>query len=112
MELLNPDTIESFQELMEPQELKDFLGRAHQELLRSHTLMQKYFADGEWPALRSVAHRLKGSLGSIGCDALYTQLEQIEVRLMQEPPEPPTEAGMVQLRELVEKTAGLLNAAS
>lgn len=112
MDLLNQATVESFQELMEPQELQDFLKRAHQELLRSHDLMQQHFVANEWPALRSVAHRLKGSLGSIGCDALYAALEHIETQLLASPPVPPSSAKMVDLAGLVEKTADQMAAIS
>ncbi len=108
MQLLNPDTVESFQEFMEAQELRDFLDRAQQEMLRSHGLMQQHFAAQEWAALRSVAHRLKGSLGSIGCERLYAQLEQIEQQLLSTPPEPPSAASMSQLQTLVTQTAHVL----
>ena len=110
MDLLNAATLETFQELMEPQELQDFLERARQELLRSHTLMQQHFAACEWPALRAVAHRLKGSLGSIGCDALFATLEQIELALLATPPEPPSAERMRQLAALADQTAGRLGA--
>lgn len=110
MDLLNQTTVESFRELMEPQELQDFLQRAQQELLRSHGLMQQHFTASEWPALRSVAHRLKGSLGSIGCDALCAELERIEMALLASPAIPPSEPQMADLAQLVEKTAAQLGA--
>ena len=110
MDLLNPETVESFQELMEPDELQDFLQRAHQELLRTHGLLQQHFADSEWGALRAAAHRLKGSLGSIGCDALFAELERLEMQLMETPPRLPTAANMVELSDLVGKTAERLAA--
>ena len=47
MELLNPQTLETFRELMDPGELRDFLLRARQELLRSLGQMQAYFAAKE-----------------------------------------------------------------
>ena len=66
MELLNPQTLETFRELMDPGELRDFLQRARQELLRSLGQMQAYFAAKEWDRLKVVAQRLRGTLGFLG----------------------------------------------
>ena len=81
MDVLNPETLETFKDLLEPEELKDFLRRAQQELERSLCLMQQHFTAQEWPSLQASAHRLKGSLGSVGCDALFQALDRLEEQL-------------------------------
>ena len=105
MELLNPQTLETFRELMDPGELRDFLQRARQELLRSLGQMQAYFAAKEWDRLKVVAQRLRGTLGSVGCDALFAFLDQMEAQLRAEPLVILSPAQMQALNTVAQRTA-------
>jgi HPt (histidine-containing phosphotransfer) domain-containing protein len=104
MDMINSDTLETFRDILDPEEFKDFFQRASQELDRSHSLMQAHFAAQEWDALRSVAHRLKGSLGSVGCDVLFSKLEKLEMQLRNEPLQVPLPNQMQIISETAQKT--------
>lgn len=105
MELMNPNTLATFRELMEPDELREFLERVQQEMLRAHAQMQAAHAAEDWHALQKLAHRLKGSLGSVGCDALFTALNQLDTQLQASPIRPPAPAQMAGLSAVVASTA-------
>ncbi len=104
MDMINPDTLEIFRDILDPEEFKDFFQRASQELDRSHSMMQAHFAAQEWDGLRSVAHRLKGSLGSVGCDNLFSKLELLEEQLRKEPIQVPLQNQMQIISEIANKT--------
>lgn len=104
MEMINPDTLETFRDILDPDEFKDFFLRASQELDRSHSLMQAHFAAKEWDGLRSVAHRLKGSLGSVGCDNLFLKLEELEEQLRNEPIQVPLPSHMQAIANVANQT--------
>lgn len=104
MDMINSDTLETFRDILDPEEFKGFFQRASQELDRSHSLMQVHFAAQEWDGLRSVAHRLKGSLGSIGCDILFSKLEKLEEQLRKEPIQVPLPNQMQTISETAHKT--------
>ncbi len=105
MDVLNPETLETFKDLLEPEELQDFLRRAQQELERSVQKMQQHFAAQEWPSLQAAAHRLKGSLGSLGCDALFQALDRLEEQLRAQPSVAPTAAQMQAITDISTQTA-------
>lgn len=108
MNLINNETVATFRDLLEPDEFKDFFLRAQQELERSHQQMQVHFAAQEWQRLKTVAHRLKGSLGSVGCDALFLKLDEIEEQLRQEPVQSPGLTQMQAMSEIAQETQRLL----
>lgn len=112
MDLINNDTVETFREILDPDEFKDFFLRAQQELERSHQQMQAHFAAQDWARLKAVAHRLKGSLGSVGCDALFWKLDEIEEQLRQEPVQAPGLTQMQAISEIAQATQRLLGGLS
>jgi HPt (histidine-containing phosphotransfer) domain-containing protein len=98
MDLINPETLETFQDLLDVHEFKDFFLRAQKELERSIHQIHALFEANEWAGLKGSAHRLKGSLGSVGCDALFLKLDQLEEQLRAEPMQIPN---LVQIQELI-----------
>lgn len=104
LELLNIETVKSFQEFLDPGELKDFFKRAAIELSASQHLMQINYVANDWGSLQALAHRLKGSLGSLGCDQLFAALEQIEDQLRMIPIKLPTNNQMTELQIIITAT--------
>lgn len=108
MNLINFETLETFREILDPDELKDFFLRAKQELDRSLHQLEENFAAQEWSELAASAHRLKGSLGSVGCDALFSRLDKLEDQLRTEPISKPELMQIQELVEIAQKTSALL----
>ena len=53
----------------------------------------------------AVAHRLKGSLGSVGFDAIYFELEKLETQLVSRPLLEPSKSQFLELTRLFEETS-------
>lgn len=106
--LINTETLAIFRDLLDPDEFKDFFLRAQQELERSRHQMEVHFAAREWEGLRATAHRLKGSLGSVGCDALFAKLDELEQQLCADPITEPGSLQMQDLSDTARATSGLL----
>lgn len=98
MEIVNIETLDNLREFMSPDEVSDLLQKVLVEIHRSSSLLSVHFEAKDWPALRAVAHRLKGSLGSVGCDAVYSELDKLELNLMALTIVEPTS---IQFRELM-----------
>lgn len=111
MTLLNADTITTFRELMDEAELREFLAQAAQLLDgdRGHLLAD--LRAGQWETAARLAHRLKGGLGSVGCDALYARLAELEKNLKAVPPLPPADGAIGALEYLLGATLAALQQA-
>jgi len=104
MDLINLETLETFRDILDPVEFKDFFLRAQQELTRSLQQMETLFEAQDWAGLKAVAHRLKGSLGSVGCDALFSKLDELEEQLRKEPVQMPEWVQMHALFKIAQDT--------
>lgn len=98
MTLLNPDTLATFSDFMSPDELRDFLTRVREEWRSAWPRLQERILAQDWEAVRKESHRLKSTVGSVGCDALYAALNDLENALRAEPPQLPSKAELAQLR--------------
>lgn len=112
MTLLNPDTIDTFRELMDEGELRDFLDRAARLLDGDRLPLLAAVRDGQWETAARLAHRLKGGLGSVGCDALHARLAELEKNLKAVPPLPPAASAVGDLETLLGATLTALRQAS
>ena len=110
MDLMNPHTLATFRELMEPDELRDFLARVGQDMVAAHAALLQLHQSQDWLALQKLAHRLKGSLGSVGCDALFAQLNKVDAQLIATPARPPSDEDMAALSQVMTATAQRLQA--
>lgn len=97
MTFLNPDTLAAFSDFMSPDELRDFLTRVQQEWRTAWPRLQDRLLAEDWEAVRQEAHRLKSTLGSVGCDTLYSVLNDLENALRAEPRLLPGQAALAQL---------------
>lgn len=98
MAYLNPDTLAAFSDFMSPDELRDFLTRVRQEWRSAWPRLQDRLLAEDWEAVRQDAHRLKSTMGSVGCDVLYGVLNDLENALRAEPRLLPGQAELAQLQ--------------
>lgn len=111
MQPLNPDTVATFGDFMQPQELRDFLRRVQLELGSHWPELEARWRARDWGALQKGAHRLKSVVGSVGCETLYHGLNQLESRLRAQPLSPPGDAELAQLQAAVAEANQALLAA-
>jgi HPt (histidine-containing phosphotransfer) domain-containing protein len=111
MTLLNVDTIATFRELMDEAELSEFLEQAARLLDGDRGPLLAGLRDGQWETAARLAHRLKGGLGSLGCDALYARLAELEKNLKAAPPLPPDTGAIGDLDYLLGATLAALQQA-
>jgi len=112
MTLLNADTIATFRELMDEDELRDFLQQAAQLLDGGRHALLAALRESQWETAARLAHRLKGGLGSVGCDALYERLAELEKNLKNAPPLPPDASAVDDLAALLGATLTALQQAT
>ncbi len=108
MTLLNLATLQELEDLLPADSLLDFLEQARQDMVDSVPVMQQHFAAGDWQAMQQMAHRLKGTLGSLGCDAVFASLSSLEADLRAEPARLPDAAILQDLAAVVAATSGRL----
>lgn len=104
MEIVNIETLDNLREFMSLDELNDLLREVLIEISRSSEFLNFHFEAKDWPALRAYAHRLKGSLGSVGCDAIYSELNKLELNLMSHPIAEPAQIQFLELMSLLDAT--------
>lgn len=104
MNTLNMDVLQELQSFMEPDEYSAFLQTACDKLTQQAPLLHREVTDKNWEAARRIAHRLKGTMGSLGCDSLYAALHSLEEGLRQSPRLFPTEAAMGALSVTIQST--------
>lgn len=58
----------------------------------------------EWEGVRSMAHKIKGSMGSLGYDALFLVLDELEKKLLVTPDEAPDNVLIDSLKTIISAT--------
>ena len=97
MDTLNTSVLGELQSFMDADEFMEFIDSAHQKLQQQAPVLLACIAEQHWDEARRLAHRLKGMLGSLGCDSLYVALHSLEEGLRQTPPRTPQAQEMAQL---------------
>lgn len=90
MNTLNTDVLQELQSFMEPDEFRAFLQTACDKLAQQAPVLRQQVTEKNWEDARRIAHRLKGTVGSLGCDSLYAELHSLEEGLRQIPRVLPT----------------------
>jgi HPt (histidine-containing phosphotransfer) domain-containing protein len=109
---LNPGAIAAYGDFMKPEELRDFLRRAQQELEAAWPVLEAQCLAEDWVAVQKVAHRLKSVVGSVGCERLHHALHQWEGDLRAQPMRVPLSTDLDRLRATVAQTSAALHAAA
>lgn len=110
--ILNAETLAGLQEFMPAPELSDFLGRVTDELEQSWQRLEGLAGAGDWPAVQKEAHRIKGVVGSVGCDALYQAFHGLESQLRAQPDQAPAALASPELPGAVGQAAQALRQAA
>jgi HPt (histidine-containing phosphotransfer) domain-containing protein len=108
METLNAAVLGELQSFMDADEFVAFIQRALQKLQQQAPVLLACIADQHWDEARHLAHRLKGTLGSLGCERLAAALNSLEEGLRQKPPCLPQAQTMAGLEFTIQETLSAL----
>jgi HPt (histidine-containing phosphotransfer) domain-containing protein len=108
METLNAAVLGELQSFMDVDEFMAFIDTAHQKLQQQAPVLLACIADQRWDEARHLAHRLKGTLGSLGCDRLAAALNSLEEGLRHKPPCLPQAQTMAGLEFTIQETFSAL----
>lgn len=108
METLNAAVLGELQSFMNADEFIEFMDEAHRKLHQQAPVLLTCIADQHWDEARRLAHRLKGMLGSLGCEKLAAALNSLEEGLRQNPPLLPQVQTMAELAFTIQETLSTL----
>lgn len=97
MNTLSLHVLHELKSFMEPDEYREFLQTACDTLTQQALALEQQVTVQSWEEARRIAHRLKGTLGSLGCDRLHAVLHALEEGLRQTPPVLPTTETMASM---------------
>ena len=104
MQTLNEPVLAELRTFMAPDEFMAWLEAAQQKLVAQAPVLLQSLDDQAWEEARRLAHRLKGTLGSLGCDTLYAALHTLEQGLRSTPPRTPQAQEMAELSVTLQAT--------
>ena len=108
METLNAAVLSELQSFMDVDEFMAFIDTAHQKLQQQAPVLLACIAEQHWDEARRLAHRLKGTLGSLGCDKLAAALSSLEEGLRLNPPLQPQIQTMAELEFTLQEALSAL----
>ncbi len=108
METLNAAVLGELQSFMNADEFIEFMDEAHRKLHQQAPVLLTCIADQHWDEARRLAHRLKGMLGSLGCEKLAAALNSLEEGLRHKPPCLPQAQTMAGLEFTIQETLSAL----
>jgi HPt (histidine-containing phosphotransfer) domain-containing protein len=108
METLNAAVLSELQSFMDEDEFVAFMESAKHKLQHQGPLLLAYLTDHRSDEARRLAHRLKGTMGSLGCDRLAATLNIFEQELRQSPPLRPQAQCMAELELTIQATLSAL----
>lgn len=90
--------------MMGEDEFRDLLQEALVQFEdRAEELLRAFDAEA-WELARSLAHKIKGSMGTLGYDALFSSLDALEQQLLATPIVLPTKHAIEEIKSIIEKT--------
>lgn len=102
--IVNSHTQNDLIELMGADEFQDLLVEAAIQFKERAAALTMALSQQKWTDVRGLAHKIKGSMGSLGYDALFQVLDGLEAGLLKEPVQLPTAEGIDEVHEALEKT--------
>lgn len=102
--IVNPETQGELLELIGIDELRELVREANLEFQEIVPPLKTVLHDGDWQNVRSLSHKLKGLIGSLGYERLYTELHALEKQLAAQPQHLPQETQIAQLMQSMEDT--------
>ncbi len=103
------DTIQTeLAEMMGEEEFRDLLKEALVQFEQRIKELMHAIETKAWESARSLAHKIKGSMGSLGYDAIYVSLDALEARLLATPMNLPTQSDLEEIKSIIEETTKAL----
>jgi HPt (histidine-containing phosphotransfer) domain-containing protein len=102
--IVNASVQEELVEMMGEEEFQDLLKEAAHKFSERTDSLFKFIDSADWLQARSMAHKIKGSMGTLGYDSLFHTLDELELRLLNVPPEVPTSSEIDQIKNVVAQT--------
>lgn len=90
MATLNFTVLQELREFMDEDEFREFMQEALDQLEQQGALLMTEMSRANWAAAQRLAHRLKGTMGSLGCENLHDVLQVLEAGFRETPPAAPT----------------------
>ncbi len=90
MATLNFTVLQELKEFMDDDEFREFIQEAHDQLEQQGALLMTEMSRANWAAAQRLAHRLKGTMGSLGCENLHDVLQVLEAGFRETPAAAPT----------------------
>jgi HPt (histidine-containing phosphotransfer) domain-containing protein len=92
-------------EMMGEDDWKELLSEAATQFAERAQVLNEAIAQEDWAKVRSMAHKIKGSMGSLGYDAIFKVLDALEAQLLSQPPQLPTADELQKIRNILTETA-------
>lgn len=89
IKLVNSETQNELLDIMGAEELRDLMREASQEFQEQAPPLQLAMQSSDWLQVRVLAHKIKGLIGSLGYERLYSTLNDLEQQLLAVPPRLP-----------------------
>lgn len=100
--IINLEIQSELVELIGIEEMRELVREASLEFQEIALPLKDVLRDGDWQNVRSLSHKLKGLIGSLGYERLYSDLNDLEKQLLNQPPCLPEEAQIAQLLQDME----------
>ena len=109
--IVNQKIQDELAELMGADDLYELLQEAAVQFDERIAVLETAWMQEDWAATRAMAHKIKGSMGSLGYDACFHALDGLERQLLSQPAQVPTAVELGQIKEILIKTRQALASA-
>ncbi len=109
--IVNQTTHNDLIELMGEEDFQELLVEAAVQFKERAHALELAIEQADWAAVRSLAHKIKGSMGSLGYDALFQVLDLVERTLLEAPNHPLQVADLNQIKNIMLATSQALPSA-
>lgn len=109
--IVNQKIQDELVELMGADDLHELLQEAAVQFDERIAVLETVWMQRDWAATRAMAHKIKGSMGSLGYEACFHALDGLERQLLSLPVQVPTALELGQIKEILIKTRQALASA-
>jgi len=92
-------------EMMGEDDWQELLLEAATQFAERVQVLNEAIVKEDWASVRSMAHKIKGSMGSLGYDSVFNALDTLEVQLLSQPPQLPSADDLLKIRNVLTETA-------
>lgn len=92
-------------EMMGEDDWQELLLEAATQFAERVQVLNEAIAKEDWANVRSMAHKIKGSMGSLGYDAVFNALDTLEAQLLSQPQQLPSADFLLKIRNVLNETS-------